>query len=110
MRGVRIGDLDRRLTIQHEVNSTNEFNEKIPTWENLVTVWCSLKEALGNEPFVGDQANDVRTVVFRIRYRTDLDIKMRGVCEGNTYNFVSLIEPPGFRRQLLEIRAELDMP
>ena len=106
----RIADLDRKLTIQSEVNETNEFNEKRTTWTDLITVYAKLRAFTGGESLIGDQNNGFQTVTFTIRYRTDVTRLMRGICDGQIYNFVSMMEIPGTRREWLDIKAELFIP
>lgn len=112
MKSFSIGRFDRRITFQYEVTTTNDFNEKVVTWTNLPTnarVWATVssRQGSGNESYEADQltANFLKT--FYIRYRTDIDEKMRIVFADGYYNIVAISEPEQYRRQILEIKAEL---
>jgi SPP1 family predicted phage head-tail adaptor len=105
---LKIGNLDRRITFQMESFERNEFNEKITTWVNFKTVWAHVISTPGNEAYIADQLTAVLTMSFMIRYRTDIDIKMRVVYNGAVYKVVSITEPEGTRREFLRVKTEQD--
>jgi SPP1 family predicted phage head-tail adaptor len=109
MKGVISGRLDRLITFQEKVKNTNEFNEDIiVTWRNLTissSVYASVKQNPGDEQYDADKLTYITPVVFTIRYRTDLTQEMQIVYNSNEYDIISIAEPIGFRRTLLEIKA-----
>lgn len=106
-RPTTIGSFDRRITIQEEVITTNNYNEKRSTWIDKVTLPANVRSGSGYESYQADQLTAVLTTSFLIRYRRDIDVKMRIVYEGSVYGIVSITEPNETRRQYLELKGEL---
>lgn len=102
---LEIGRLDRRVTIQQLTNSPDEYNQPVPTWATLATVWASVDDRSGGESFQAEQLTAYRHTVFIIRYRSGIDETMRIVYNSRTYN-IRLIKNPD-RRRTLEITGEL---
>jgi SPP1 family predicted phage head-tail adaptor len=108
MKNISIGKMDRKITIQHEIVTTNSFNEKKSTWETFAaSVWAHVVTRTGTESYQAEQLTAVLTTSFFIRYRTGLDVKMRVVYNNEVYNITSIVEPPEMRREILEIKGEL---
>jgi SPP1 family predicted phage head-tail adaptor len=110
-RGIRIGELDRRITFQEKVIQENEYNEdKTSDWQDIPvnpTVSASARPLVGAESLEADKVTYREITVFLIRYRNDLNVKLSLLFEGVRYNITSIIEPAGYRKTLLEIRAYL---
>jgi SPP1 family predicted phage head-tail adaptor len=102
---VRIAEMDRKITIQSKVKTTNEYNEDRESWEDFKTLHASVKNFDGSENYQADKLTATQVTVFTIRYRTDLTKEMRVSYNDENYDIVSIKEPNGFRRTLLEIRA-----
>jgi len=105
MRGVRIGELDRKITFQEKVITTDEYNADNTTWQDVATVWASIKHMTADEVHDAEKDTYIVPVVATIRYRTDLTQEMQFVYNGMTYEIKSIIEPIGFRKTLLEIKG-----
>lgn len=92
----QVGKLDRRITFQKKVISENVSNEDEEAgWGDLditPVVWASKKDNSGNESYAADRLNTFQGVVFVIRFRSDINTKMRVVFAGVAYNIVSLSE------------------
>jgi SPP1 family predicted phage head-tail adaptor len=69
----------------------NLYNENVPEWTNLATVWAHLKTVSGKEALSSEQIVASNTAVFNIRYRT-LTTQDRVLCEGKVYQIESLNE------------------
>lgn len=104
----QIGKLDRRLTFQEKVIGSNESNEDEELgWVNISanpTVWASRSDGRGTERFAADRLTGFQGASFITRFRSDIDIKMRIVCEDVAYNIISISEIG--RRQYMEIVTE----
>ncbi|AHK42213.1 putative phage head-tail adaptor [Ensifer adhaerens OV14] len=42
---MRIGELDRRITVERAIRTTNEFNEPVEIWAKFITVWARRKDS-----------------------------------------------------------------
>jgi len=91
---MRIGNMDRRIDIQSDTPVQDGVGQPVPSWGAVDTVWAAVKEQ-GRESFEADQHHATRTIEFRIRYRTDLDEKMRIIYPSggsDIYDIESIIE------------------
>lgn len=102
---IRIGDLDRQITLRALTTSRDTFGEEIQTWSDLATVWAKVDYSTGFERFEGEQETAFTGVVFYIRHRTDLNQKLRIVYENEEYDIKGIHEVD--RRFFLKIIAEL---
>ena len=103
-----IGDMDRRATFQEKVIGANESNEDEELgWVNISTnptVWASRSDGRGSEIFAAQKLTGFQGDSFITRFRSDIDIKMRIVCEDVAYNIISISEIG--RRRYMEIVTE----
>lgn len=92
----QIGHLDRRITFQTKIVGSNESNEdEEQGWEDIETnptVYASKEERSGVEKYAADRLTGFQGVVFIVRWRNDLSITMRIVCESVAYNIISMAE------------------
>lgn len=105
---MRIGPLRHRVTIQQPVATQNDFGEEIITWSALGSAWAAVLPASGRESYVsaGEQQLAVITHRVQIRYRTDLDPKMRIVWEDRNLDIESVQDPTGKRAYLMVLCRE----
>lgn len=104
-----IGRLDRRVTIQEAVVTTNSANESIKTWDDLSTspnVWAMVTEGKGSEELQGYQEDVVQPTTFRIRYRDDVTEDMRIIHKQHPF-YIEGIKEIG-RQSFLDITARID--
>lgn len=105
---VPIGKLDRRITIQEPVYATNDHNEdEISDWSNVVSVWARAEQKQGSEVVDADRVTYYETTIFTIRYRSDLNVRMRVVFQSIPYRIFSIVEMKGSRKGYMEISAEV---
>lgn len=107
-----IGKLDRRITFIQPIITNGTSNEdKITGWEeidSIPTVWASLQQSRGTVGTDQDRIIYAQTSTFIIRYRTDLNIRMRVVDEDSKcYAILSIAEMNGSRKRYLNITANL---
>jgi len=104
---MRSGTLRERVTIQAATVSQDSYGEPIETWGNIgtnPTVWASVGSRASGERFIsgGEQvmANVSHTV--RIRYRTDVTVKMRLQWRTSRYLYVeNVVDPDGRKADLV---------
>ena len=66
---MKIGKLDRRITIERATLTLNDYGERAETWTTLATVWAEISyRGGGNESIQSDQVYAVQRVRFIIRY------------------------------------------
>lgn len=106
--GIRIGKLDRKITIQEPVYANNDHNEdEIVDWGNVATVWAKTEQRQGSEAVDADRVTYYETTIFTIRHRTDLNVRMRIVFQNEPYRIFSITEHKGTRKGYMEIAAEV---
>lgn len=83
------GKLDQRVTLQGVTLSDDGAGGKVKTWADFATtptVWCHVKPSAGGERFDEDRTTAMATLIFTIRYRSDVDETDRLVWNGEIYN------------------------
>jgi SPP1 family predicted phage head-tail adaptor len=101
---MRAGKLDRRITIQRLTDTGRDaVNAPIVTWEPIATVWGQKRPMRGDERFSAHQVAGSAVTTFVIRYRPDVTVNDRIMCEGLTYDIRDIRELG--RREALEIDA-----
>lgn len=92
---MRAGRLRHLLTIEEPYESEDAFGEPIPSWQSLAEVWGRKTDLSGRELFQAQQVNAEVTTEFEIRHRTDVDARMRVVCDDICYGIRSVQDPEG---------------
>lgn len=102
---MRIGRMDRRIVIETPTVS-NTKGSISQSWATLATVWAGVIDRAGTESPDGDEIVAVRTLTFRVRYRTDVTEKMRirYPSGGSNYYDIASVHQVG-RREALDIMA-----
>lgn len=99
----RIGQMDRKISIERAEITRDAYNEGIETWEMLKeNVWAAVRRQSGKEALQSDQVVASNVVVFTIHYM-ELYTTDRIHYEGKVYDIQSLNEIG--RRKQLEIIA-----
>jgi SPP1 family predicted phage head-tail adaptor len=98
--------MDERITIQEPVNTSDEYNQPVPDWTDVATVWAMVTDSSGNEREQADQITAYMTTSFVIRYRhIDETMRIYRPRTGRYYNIRSLKHPD--RKRTIEIVAEM---
>lgn len=84
--------LDRRIVIEQQSETIDGFGQRVKTWSTLTTCWASVKLNIGREAVASQNIVTERTVDFKIRYRTDLNLNMRIIYDSNYYNIEDINE------------------
>lgn len=95
------GKLDRRIDLLKRRTVQNALGEQQEIFECAVTLWAQAMPSRGRDYFAAAQVHSEETMTFRIRFRTDVDVKDRIGFGGNQYNIVNVAEVG--RREGLEI-------
>lgn len=108
---MRIGPLRHRITIQSFTVSPDSVGEPIATWANLTTnptVWAEVTSVPAGERFVsgGEQLIATLTHKVRIRYRTDVTVKMRLIHNSRYLYIENAVDPTGRERELILLCRE----
>lgn len=100
----RAGEMNRRLTLLKRSMRANQ-GEQVEQFDEIETVWAQLIPWTARDWYGADQPHNERTIIFVIRYRTDLDAKDRVRYEGHDFNLVNIAEL-GLRQALELIGIE----
>lgn len=98
------GRLDRRITLLTNRNMTDDWNQNSSVYETLATVWAHVADPGAREREEADQRVTVRSKVFTIRYRSDVNALTRITYDSDTYEITGLAEIG--RREGLRITAD----
>lgn len=106
MTGVYAGRLNRRIVLQRNTPAQDAYGTPIESWATIATVWAA-RATLDNtsafkEQFSSDVTIGVLPVVWRIRYRSDIDNLCRVTYGGNSYDILG-VEEKGLKDSLLLI-------
>lgn len=95
LRGIRVGELDTRITIESSTSVKNAItNEPELTWSALKTVWAKELQPQSREDYEASQQVALDTVRWMIRRDTEVTEVMRCVRGGNTF-YISGIQDKG---------------
>lgn len=103
---MRAGPLDRRLTLQQRVTTTDALNEDVESFTDFAVVWASKHDVSDGERVAAAQVGAEITTRFQIRWLADwssLNPKDRCECEGRAYEITGAKELG--RRDGIEITA-----
>jgi len=98
-------NLDRKIEIQQPVKVRNAHGELSTTWETFAFLWANVNHKGGREGFYAKQVVATGEMVFKIRYTSSVNERMRIIHDGKTYNIIAIAEAG--RRQWTEITAKM---
>jgi SPP1 family predicted phage head-tail adaptor len=102
----RAGEMDRRITILRAATATDGFNNPVPVWPPLMTVWAKWRAATANERLAQQEVGAEIEDVFEIRWSTlagTVNPKDRLRFGDREYDIVEATEIP--RRKGVRIKA-----
>lgn len=100
---VRIGRMDRQITLRQRVVTRGAAGSVVESWQNVATVWAEKLDMAGREFMAAQQSNAEISTKFRIRYYADITPEWRISHDGKDYDIISIAELG--RRQWQEIMA-----
>jgi SPP1 family predicted phage head-tail adaptor len=101
---MQAGKMDRRVKIQRRVETQNAVGEAVISYTLLAEVWAEKKFVSGREIFTAAQFVPEGQVMYKIRYRPDVNEKCRIVDREDTYDIIYIAEVG--RREALELTAK----
>lgn len=99
------GELDKRITFQRKVTTTNENGFEVEILEDFKTVWAKVSNLHGREYFQAAAVKAENTVRFTIRYLEGIDTSMKILLQGRQYNITS-IDNIKYQNRFIEIKAQ----
>lgn len=96
--------MDRQITIQEYSESTNGYGEVEKSWSDVATMWAEARQQSARETWQAGKVAETE-MMFRIRYRSGINSKMRVVYDDDNYDITGVREIG--RRDGLEIQAQV---
>lgn len=92
-RGVRIGDLRHRVTLQDYTITRASTGEDAKAWFDVATVWAGIEPlpTRWREYFIAQQTVNEVTVAVTLRYRSELKPRMRFAHQGRHLYIESIV-------------------
>lgn len=87
---VNASKLRHRITIQHKVETKNEWNEPVIEWREFATVWASVEPISGREFWASRQVQSEVTHRIRLRYLPGVDSTMRILFKGREFRIEAI--------------------
>jgi SPP1 family predicted phage head-tail adaptor len=103
---MKIGALNRKVTIQHLVDGQDEIGQPVTTWATLATVYADIRHLSGLESIKADAQTATVKASIRIRRRSDVTAAMR-VAHGATTYEINAVLPDEQRRDHLDLSCEV---
>lgn len=102
---INIGKMDRRITIDRQVETVKPSGDVVKTWMPLAVVWADVIQQTASEFFTGYGEAETGTVIFRVRYRPGITTADRVSYNGIAYGLKEIKEVG--RLEALELRGEV---
>lgn len=93
--------MDQRITFLNPPGGVNENGYPIKVWTEHITVWASLKTLKGRSFYAAAGTNLENNRMFEIRYRANVDDKMRIKWRGVEHEIISLEDDDGQRKKII---------
>lgn len=97
---MKVGALNRKVTIQHLVTGQDELGQPVTTWATLAVVRASILHIKGVETIKADAQSSTVKSSIRIRRRTDVTAAMRVIHGTTTYEIKAVIPDEESRERL----------
>ncbi|WLE60239.1 phage head closure protein [Burkholderia plantarii] len=88
---LRIGNFNRRVSLQEPQVTRDSAGQEIPTWVEIGRPWVDIRSLSGREYATSGTVVSGATVSIRFRYRTDLTSRMRVVQGETIYNMLAVL-------------------
>jgi SPP1 family predicted phage head-tail adaptor len=102
------GELRHRITIQSKTISSDSIGNQTTAWSDFITVWAKKEEKSGREYLKASQPNIERTVIFTIRYTSEIDESMQISYGDKVYDIQAILDTEGRKRSLTLVCREPD--
>lgn len=95
------GQLDQRITLQSPVLTKDAAGQRVQTWADVAVVWAQARPARGREFTAGDALQHAASVVFTIRWRSDVQGTWRVLWRGVPHALIAdPVDPFGAKTAL----------
>lgn len=100
---MRAGQLRHRVTIQTPTQGNPTASGQVSdVWADLAEVWSKKQWTGGRETYRAAQVVPDASVVYTIRYRSDIDAKMR-IKDGSDYYYIGAVLPDDRENEFLQL-------
>jgi SPP1 family predicted phage head-tail adaptor len=97
--------MDRKITIQQVTETRDSGGGVKQSWGYFCTMWANKSEAQGTEQVNADRRESIHSILWTVRYRSDITTKMRVVDDGGlVYNIEGIAEVT--RRKLMKLTTK----
>lgn len=98
---MKIGRLDRRIVIESRTDTVDSVGQPVPTWsEFLRDIPAAYEPEVGKQFFDAQAISVENPARFRMRYRSDIDERMRVQFETKIWDIASVVEGKGRHQEL----------
>lgn len=66
---IAIGKLDRRITVQRRVTTTDDYGQELNSWTDIATVWANIRPIGGRERLAAMAIESTLTHTVAVRYQ-----------------------------------------
>jgi SPP1 family predicted phage head-tail adaptor len=87
---MRVGELNRRVTIQQRATGKDADGQPSETWQDLLSCWAAIRPLGGRELLLAKSVQAESTHEVTMRYRTTVTAGMRIVYEGRIFNITNI--------------------
>lgn len=84
------GQLNKKIIIQKNQSSKNDYGESVSSWVDYVTLWANIKHLRGQELFLSEQVYNKEVFRIQTRYYSGIDTKMRISYDSKIFNITSI--------------------
>ena len=100
---MKIGHLYHRVELQKPMVIPEDSGGYHEQWETEATVWAERLDLRGREYFAAQSEQETRDIIYRIRWRSDIERNWRIVEDGRAAEIISIADVG--RHEALEIIA-----
>lgn len=100
-------ELRQQIVIETPTATRDTAGGQILSWATFATVRAAKKHNYSREFYAAQKINSEITDLYTIRYRTGINAKMRGICDGKTYDILGANDPDGRRREIYLLCREV---
>ena len=97
---MKAGNMNRQIGIQKKTVTYNSYNEPIEAWTTVRGVWAEVISTGGGEFYAAQKVNAQTSVIFKIRYATDITVKNRILYNSRLWEILSINDVNGGRTEL----------
>lgn len=87
---VKVGRMDRRVTLQDRSVSPSSFGEPVPAWVDVAELWAAIEPLGSSEIWRAQAAESDATHRVTIRYRAGVTSRMRLIYGSRTFEIDSV--------------------